>query len=166
MMDRWLQGLREVGETLLLHPGSTAERVVVVIVSLLVGYGVLGKTGAAFGFRETGSGRTMTMLGLGLLLLLAALAALQVLRPAAAGWMWGAVGAGLALAVILPLMCLLLKGNYVVAFMTGAITAASLAATIFLVSAAFDAFAAGGKTAVTGSATHKNDLKEVIGKGK
>lgn len=162
-MDRWMNALGGVIQTLLRHPGTSVEQWVLIAAGAVTGLVVLAKVLNAFSCERPGWWRTILCCVVGLALILGALAAIRVLAPAAPDWWsWVAVG-GVSLVIMTPLVALLHKAGFGGACFSWLLSMGAVAGVVLMVGAGFDAVASGSKDAVKAK-THKGEMEQLMGK--
>lgn len=161
-MERWIQGLSNVVDSLLKHPGTLLEKWALIILGCLFFLWVYARTGRAFGIPHSGGFRGIFTAVLGLMLVLAAMTAVSLYFPKVGLWPWVGVPVVVSLMVVMPIVCLIQRAGFMAAFMTWLISVAALAALILLISAGFDAFSSGREQAGK-SKVHKQEIEQLIG---
>jgi hypothetical protein len=164
-MNQWIENLQDILQLVLGNPGSDIEKWVLLGVSFVMMWVIVGKAGSLLGINNTRPAQTLVVTLLGVLLSLAALTAAQMYLPA---WnspeykLWILIGVPLAVAILLvaPFMGLFQKANYITAVITWVLAVAGAALVILLVGAMFDSFASGNRDAEKGKA-HKQELEEI-----
>lgn len=161
-MERWIQGLFNVVDSLLKHPGTPLEKWSLIIPGCLFFLWVYVHTGRAFGTSHPGGFRGVFTAVLGVALMLAAMTSMNLYFPKAGFWLWCGVPAVVGLIVVIPLECLIQRSGFLAAFMTWLISVAALAAIILLISAVFGAFRSGREQAEKSKA-HMQEIEQLIG---
>ena len=155
-MKEWTNAFEQLAYMLMGHPETRLESVAVLVASALVLCFVLIKAGAAFGIPNTGMLYALVVGGLGLAIVMASMIAARLYLPL---WkteslrVWILVGAGLivSLLLVIPLMCAIQRAKYLAATLTWFASLAAVALAILVVSLAFDAVAAGSRSAERGT---------------
>ncbi|MBU4247839.1 MAG: hypothetical protein KKG09_10440 [Verrucomicrobia bacterium] len=160
-LEPWIQGLKAMLDMVLKHPASSLEWWVLLIAAVLTCVIVLRVTAAAFGMGRTGFAISGCGALAGLALILLALTASSLLMVTGV-WLLTAAGAGISLILIIPMLCFLLKGNYLVAFFAWLISMGAVIGVIALLSAGFDTVSAGTQEAGKVK-SHKQDLEQILG---
>jgi hypothetical protein len=161
-MERWIQGLLNVVDSLLSHPGTPLEKWALIIPGCLFFLWVYARTGSACGIPNPGGLRGVVTAVLGLALVLAAMTAVSLYFSKAGLWLWVGTPVIVSLLMVMPLACLIQRSGFMAAFLTWLISVAALAAIMLLISAGFDAFNSGGLQAEK-SRMHKQELEQFIG---
>jgi len=161
-MERWIQVFLNVVDSLLKHPGIPLEKWALIIPGCLFFLWVYVRTGRAFGIPRSGGFRGVFTAVLGLALVLAAMTAVSLYFPMIGPWLWFGVPVIVSLMVVIPLVCLIQRAEFMAAFMTWLISVAALTALILLISAGFDAFSS-GRAQAEKSKVHKQELEQLIG---
>ena len=164
-MTQWIENLQAILQLMLGSPGSALEMWVLLGLSFLMMWAIVGKAGSLLGIINTRPAQTLIVTILGVLLSLAALTAAQMYLPA---WnnpeykLWILIGVPLVVALVLiaPFMGLFQKANYMAAVVTWVLAVAGAALVILLVGALFDSFVSGSRDAEKGKA-HKQELEEI-----
>ena len=141
--------LRQVVDALL-HPGSALEERVLMAAVVLVSLFTYAKVSNAVDMPNTGPGYTAlaVLFGLGFLLagmLLGRLFLLPHVPAAAQGWALYGTGLAATVLVAVPLMANVQKCGYLSALIAWGLSLLAAALVAFVIGAAFDAFASGGR---------------------
>ena len=161
-MERWINGLFNVVDSLLKHPGTPLEKWALIIPGCLFFLWVYARTGGACGISNPGGFRSVFTAVLGLALVLAAMTAVSLYFPKAGLWLWVGVPVVFSLMGVMPLACLIQRAGFMAVFITWLISVAALAAIILLISAGFNAFSSGREQAEK-SKVHKQKIEQLIG---
>ncbi len=161
-MERWTKGCLNVFDILLKHPGTMVEKVVLVVLACVTCALVLSKVGKAMGFDRHGGGLAFLSSLIAGVLLILGLTVTHVFFPSAGSLYWVGAAAGVSLILVIPLISLIHKGNYVTSLITWLISAGAVVGVILLVSTGIDAAVSGSEK--TGKArARKHQMEQLIG---
>jgi len=155
-MNEWTKAFEQLANMLMGNPEAGLETGVVLVVSVLVLFFVLTKAGAAFGIANTGLWYAAVVGVPGVVILMAAMIAARLYLPlweTEALRVWILAGAGLiaSLLLVIPLMCVIQRTNYLAATLTWFSSVAAVALAIVLVSYVFVGIAGGSRSAERGA---------------
>jgi hypothetical protein len=165
-VNAWLGQINQIVNMFLGNPAAPWMRWVLIVLGVLTLVAVLGKVGEAFRIPNISTVYSLTAAVVGIGLTLAVLTAAALYLPAwkdAAIQRWMLIGVPVVVSVIVvvPLMCMLQRANFMASLVTWAIGVAAMAAVVLLVGAIFKAFLSGDRDFNRGK-LRKQEIEQLI----